>query len=119
MWEIALLRELGFGLDFSRCAGGGGPDTLCYISPKSGHAVSAEAGAPYQDKLLPLPSFLKPARDEITDAEILKGIEMTGYFLEHWAFVHHSKGVPEARQRFQERFAAYCTRQNAPELLKA
>lgn len=104
LWEIALLKELGFGLDFTRCAAGGDATTLMYISPKSGCAVSAEKGEPYKDRLLPLPEFLKPERGEASDEEILKALQMTGHFLEHWVFTHHTQGVPEARLRFQERF---------------
>jgi len=33
MWEIALLRELGFALNLSRCAGGGSADDLVWVSP--------------------------------------------------------------------------------------
>ncbi len=102
-WEIALLKELGFGLDLTRCAGGGDPKTLAYVSPKSGCAVSYAAGEPYKEKLLELPSFLKPNGGPLDDEEIAKGLQMTGYFLEHWVFTHHTKGVPEARSRFQER----------------
>ena len=53
-WELGLLDELGFGLDLSRCASTGVTENLSYVSPKSGRAVSREAGAPYRDKLLPL-----------------------------------------------------------------
>lgn len=102
-WEIALLKELGFGLDLTRCAGGGDPQTLAYVSPKSGCAVSYVAGEPYKDKLLPLPSFLKPNGGPLDAEEIQKGLRMTGYFLEHWVYTHHTKGVPEARLRFEER----------------
>ena len=42
-WELALLEEMGFGLDFSGCAVTGGVDDLVYVSPKSGRAVSAFA----------------------------------------------------------------------------
>jgi DNA repair protein RecO (recombination protein O) len=104
-WEIAFLKELGFGLDLTRCAGGGDPQTLAYVSPKSGRAVSYAAGEPYKDRLLELPSFLKPNGGPLDDEEILKGLKMTGHFLEHWAFAHHSHGVPEARRVFEERFA--------------
>lgn len=110
MWEIALLRELGFGLNLTRCAGGGDANTLEYVSPKSGHAVSAAAGEPYKDKLLPLPAFLKPQRGEATPEEVFKGIAMTGYFLEHWVFAQHRSGMPEERRRFQERFAKSCAK---------
>ncbi len=105
MWEIALLRELGFALDLTRCAAGGSAESLVYVSPKSGHAVSAGAGEPYKDKLLKLPGFLKPQREDISAEGVLCGLQMTSYFLEHWVFTHHSRGVPEERMRFQERFA--------------
>lgn len=112
MWEIALLRELGFGLDFSRCAGGGQVSSLAYVSPKTGRAISVEAGEPYKDRLLPLPAFLRPQAGEANSEEVLKGLEMTSYFLEHWAFAHHTRGIPEDRLRFQARFAKYVGQEN-------
>lgn len=105
LWEIALLRELGFSLDFSKCAGGGSSSNLAYVSPRTGRSVSYEAGEPYKDKLLPLPSFLKGNGGPMEDEDILSGVQMTGFFLEHWAFAHHSKGLPEARHRLRLRFA--------------
>ncbi|MGE0233035.1 MAG: DNA repair protein RecO, partial [Flavobacteriaceae bacterium] len=53
--ELTLLADLGHGLDLSGCAGGGPSDDLAFVSPKSGRAVSAGAGEPYADRLLPLP----------------------------------------------------------------
>ena len=126
MWEIAFLKELGFSLDLSKCAGGGDDNALAYVSPKTGRAVSYEAGAPYRDKLLALPGFLKPRRSntegvvrhllesEQTSSllrgsseagDVYTGLQMTGYFLEHWVFNHHTKGVPDPRLLFEERFA--------------
>jgi DNA repair protein RecO (recombination protein O) len=102
LWEIALMREMGFGIDLSRCAGDGRDDDLAYISPKSGCAVSAEKGEPYKDKLFPLPDFLKPGGSAMDLPEIEKGLVMNAFFLEHWVFVH-GKSLPEARVRFQER----------------
>src|SRR2546421_355608 len=58
-WELGLLDELGFGLDLSRCAATGRRDDLAFVSPKSGKAVSAEAGEPFRDRLFRLPSFLQ------------------------------------------------------------
>src|SRR5262245_45087673 len=57
-WELALLDELGFGLDLASCAATGATSSLIYVSPKSGRAVSAEAGEPYKDRLFALPAFL-------------------------------------------------------------
>ena len=104
MWEIALLKELGFALQLTECAGGGDAAQLAYVSPKTGRAVSLQAGEPYKDKLLALPGFLKPGGALDTEDDILTGLKLTGYFLQHWAFAHHSRGVPENRLRFQLRF---------------
>lgn len=112
MWEISLLREMGFSLDLTKCAGGGDSGSLCYVSPKTGRAVSREHGALYKDRLLKLPAFLRPltARPEEKlsyEEDILSGLNLTGHFLEHWAFTHHAQGIPEARLRFYARFAKY------------
>ncbi len=104
MWEIALLKEMGFSLDLSECAAGGDPRMLAYVSPKTGRAVSYEAGQPYKEKLLELPAFLKPNSGPAEEEDVLMGLVMTGYFLEHWAFAHHSHGIPEARRRLHLRF---------------
>lgn len=104
MWELALLHELGFGVNLDRCAAGGDRMTLKWVSPKSGCAVSASEGEPYKDRLLALPAFLQPSRGGASAEEVLKGLRMTGYFLAHRAFAQHSHGIPEARLRFEERF---------------
>ena len=43
-WELALLEEMGFGLDLSACAVTGSTQDLAYVSPRTGRAVS-RAGA--------------------------------------------------------------------------
>src|SRR6266513_4701797 len=58
-FELAMLAELGFGLDLETCAATGETTELVYVSPKSGGAVSRRAGEPYRDRLLPLPAFLR------------------------------------------------------------
>jgi DNA repair protein RecO (recombination protein O) len=107
MWEIALLRELGFGIDLQRCGATGATENLAYVSPRTGRAVTLEAGEPYKEKLLKLPAFLRPGGGGAGPEELAKGLALTGYFLIHWVFAHHSRGVPEERLRFEERFAKY------------
>lgn len=109
MWEIALLKELGFGLDLTRCAGGGDDHMLAYVSPKTGRAVSYEAGEPYKEKLLDLPAFLKPNGGPAEDEDVAMGVKMTGYFMEHWVFAQATKGVPEPRVRFGARMEKITT----------
>ncbi|HTK84717.1 MAG TPA: DNA repair protein RecO [Patescibacteria group bacterium] len=113
MWELALLRELGYGIELSRCAGGGDPMTLEWVSPKSGHAVSTAAGAPYKERLMPLPAFLKPQKGDANEEEILKGLRLAGYFLEHRVFAQSRNGMPPERLRFEERFAKTMKQQDS------
>lgn len=109
MWEISLLRELGFHLTLDKCAGGGDAGMLIYVSPKSGRAVSKAQGEIYKEKLLSLPNFLRPETAREGEAgnkeDVAMGLKMTGYFLEHWAFIHHANGIPEARIRLEESFS--------------
>lgn len=79
-FEVDLLSEIGFGLDLSGCAGGGNPDDLAYVSPKTGRAVSREKGEPYREKLLTLPAFLW--KEVVpTEQDIQAGLKLTAFFL--------------------------------------
>lgn len=105
-WEVALLEELGFGLDLARCAVTGTRDELIYVSPRTGRAVSREAGRPYRDRLLPLPAFLLGRQaGEPDPADLLSGLRLTGHFLEQRVLLAHDRQMPEARRRLTE-FAA-------------
>ena len=104
-WELALLAELGFGLDLESCAAGGANDQLAYVSPKSGRAVSLAAGEPYRDKLFPLPGFLIGRGGGGTD-EVEQGLALTGFFLERHVYAPHHRDLPPARRRLAERFPA-------------
>jgi DNA repair protein RecO (recombination protein O) len=102
-WELTLLAELGFGLDLSRCAATGETEDLIYVSPKSGHAVSAKAGAPYRGRLLALPRFLLPGSNaEASPADVLDALALADHFLERRVFAPHDRKMPAARTRFVE-----------------
>jgi DNA repair protein RecO (recombination protein O) len=103
-WEMCLLEEMGYALDLTVCAVTGATEGLCYVSPKSGRAVSLKGAGEWADKLLPLPDVLR-GEGEGTDAEIGQGFVTTGYFLErHLAQNLGGKPLPEARARFVEAF---------------
>ncbi len=103
-FEALILAECGFRLDLSRCAATGDSDGLAYVSPKSGRAVSAEAGAPWRDRLLPLPAFLRegarlearPSAEEIAD-----GFRLTGFFLARDLFASRGEPLPDSRRAFR------------------
>ena len=104
-FEIDLLRDLGFGLDLSRCAATGETGgTLAFVSPKTARAVSKAAGEPYREKLLALPPFLaKEGAAPRSAAEIAAGLSLTGYFLDRHVFAPHGHVMPPARARLVDR----------------
>ena len=101
-FELALLTELGFGLDLDACASTGTQADLIYVSPKSGRAVSRAAGEPWRDRLLALPAFLRvdeapsrPAQDELAAA-----FALTGFFLVRHVLEPRGAEMPAAREHF-------------------
>lgn len=101
-FELSLLAELGFGLDLTSCAATNRTDDLAYVSPRSGRAVSREAGEPYRDRLLKLPGFLvgesranRPRRDDLAE-----GFALTGHFLALHALGPRDLDLPDERARF-------------------
>lgn len=101
-YELLLLAELGFGLDLARCAATGGVDDLAFVSPRSSAAVSRAGAMGYENRLLPLPSFLLtggPAEWR----DILDGLRLTGFFLERSVLTDRRADVLAARERLVER----------------
>lgn len=99
-WELALLQELGFGLDLSACAVTGANDYLAYVSPRTGRAVSAAAAEPYKERLLPLPGLLIGGGAQgVRPAAIEAALRLTGHFLERDVLVPRGLKMPDARRR--------------------
>ena len=109
-FELGLLRELGFGLDLSACALTGAREGLAYVSPKSGRAVTAEAGAAWKERLFRLPGFLLGAQSGgLTSGDVNDGLALTGHFLEHHVLAMANKPMPDARLRLVEQFLKLAT----------
>jgi DNA repair protein RecO (recombination protein O) len=103
-WEAALLNEMGYGLDLDACAVTGATDDLCYVSPKSGRAVSRQGAGDWVERLLPLPPALL-GQGQGGNNEIADGLETTGYFLANrMAPDLGSRPLPDARARFVAAF---------------
>jgi DNA repair protein RecO (recombination protein O) len=101
-FEMIVLAELGFGLDLDTCAATGGRDDLIYVSPKSGRAVSREAGAPYHHRLLALPPFLREEHQAVKppSCDIHAGFKLTEFFLMRDLFAPRGLPMPEAHHAY-------------------
>ena len=95
-FELDLLAELGFGLDLAACAATGIAGELIYVSPKSGRAVSRDAGEPWKDQLLALPCFLS-GEAEASGEEIAAGFALTGFFLTRRVYEPRGLELPDVR----------------------
>lgn len=101
-FEVLLLDELGFGMDLKSCAATGRSDDLAYVSPKSGRAVSREAGMPYDNRMLRLPRFLsdRVEGEPPSVAELEQGFALTGYFLDRHVLAPRGLAHSDAREGF-------------------
>lgn len=100
-FEIAMLDDLGFGLDLTRCAATGTLEELFFVSPKSGRAVSRDAGLPWADKMLALPQFLAGGSKLSAEPDSLRdAFDLTGYFLQRHVYEPRGVEMPEARSGF-------------------
>jgi DNA repair protein RecO (recombination protein O) len=106
-FELAMLSELGFGLDLENCAATGETTDLVFVSPKSGGAVSRTAGEPWRDRLLRLPAFLRQSEDgaedganDCSDQDLQDGFQLTGLFLLRHVLEPRGQGHSDAREGF-------------------
>lgn len=102
--ELAILAEAGYGLNLDYCAVSGSTEELYYVSPKSGRAVSKEAGLPFAGKLLILPKFLVVKEKDISkisNLEIKQAFDLTTYFINRYFCSNNPpQQVLSARQIF-------------------
>lgn len=102
-YELLLLSELGFGLDLTGCTvSGAGPESIAYVSPKSGAGVSAAGAQGYEARLLPLPPFLREG-GAAEWPDILDALALTGHFLARSVLTDRRADVLAARERLTER----------------
>lgn len=100
-FELAVLNDLGFGLDLGECAATGVREDLAYVSPKSGRAVCRSAGAPWADKMLVLPDFLAEGSRGGADRQSLAAaFRLTGFFLHRHVYEPRGIDAGSARDGF-------------------
>jgi DNA repair protein RecO (recombination protein O) len=116
-FELAMLAELGFGLDLETCAATGTTSELIYVSPKSGGAVSRAAGEPWRDRLLRLPAFLREGESRSngwSDQDLTDGFALTGMFLLRHVLEPRGQGHSDAREGFINAVSRHRARVVAP-----
>jgi DNA repair protein RecO (recombination protein O) len=99
-FELQLLAELGFGLDLTQCAASGATGDLIYVSPKSGRAVSREAGEPWADKMLRLPAFLRETDVAPVGRDLADAFALTGFFLTRHVLAPRGITLADERAHF-------------------
>ncbi|AZL15893.1 DNA repair protein RecO [Rickettsiales endosymbiont of Stachyamoeba lipophora] len=83
MLLLTYLSISGYRLDYTECAASGSKEELIYLSPKTGRAVSKQAGDPYQDKLFTMPQFLQGDHSASSLVEMLK---VNSFFIEKFLY---------------------------------
>ncbi len=100
-FELLMLSELGFGLDLDSCAATGSTKELIYVSPKSGRAVSREAGEPWHERMLTLPAYINSEYEgPVSARDIDDGFKLTGFFLARHVLEPRGIAWPDARAHF-------------------
>lgn len=97
--EEKILEEAGYGLDLSKCVVTDSTTNLAYVSPKSGRAVSLEAGMPYKNLLLKLPECIITGKDPQSLNELDDLLNLLSYFFRRYIFKNKE---PDARKLFIE-----------------
>lgn len=103
LFELELIKELGFGLDLKKCALTGTLENLSYISPKTGRAVCENAAQPYISKLFKLPIFFINKESIATQKCLENALKITGHFLTNYAM--HTKEMPESRKELLKKIS--------------
>src|SRR6202165_4704396 len=102
-FELAMLAELGFGLDLETCAATGATTDLIYVSPKSGGAVSRGAGGARGGRLFTVAAFWRRGEGGAngwSDQDLQDGFRLTGMFLLRHVLEPRGQGHSDAREGF-------------------
>jgi DNA repair protein RecO (recombination protein O) len=100
-WEATLLADLGYGLDLTPV----GNESLAWVSPRTGRAVTDSGAGDWRPRLLKLPALLLHDAPG-TAADWRDGLKLTGHFLARDAFGLRHRPLPPARLALYDRVAA-------------
>ena len=101
LWEIFLLKKIGFGLELSKCVLTNQTNNLKFVSPKSGCAVSQKVAEKWKKRLFILPEFLLSEKNAKLQ-DIINGLKITTNFLKKFS-ISINKTLPFTREDFIDR----------------
>lgn len=114
-FEVSLLSEVGYGLDLSKCAVSGVKKELCFVSPRTGRAVTKEVGWAYRDKLLPLPKFMTVEKTTVSPHDIFCALNLTEHFLKTYFFSINEQQLPFSRKYLKNAIENKINKENKAE----
>ena len=94
-FELSILQAAGYGLKLDRCGQTGVTENLCYISPKTGCAISAEVGDEFRHKLLKMPDMELLASSK---SERQVALDITSYFFQRYIYKNTNRELQIARK---------------------
>ncbi len=101
IFELNVLKRLGYGLALDACVVTASQDDLRYISPKSGCAVSGLAGKEYHNLLFQMPKFYCAEfvdSDCIEVADAVNALNINEFFLQKRVFECNNSDISKSRK---------------------
>lgn len=99
--ELEFLKSIGFGLDLSKCVATNSVEDLIYVSPKSGCAVSREAGERYKSKLFKIPEFWSANDQVANDNDLSEALRIFEHFFEREVLSPMNYKMPFTRNKLK------------------
>ena len=97
---MPLLVQLGFVLSVVEWVSPADADELVSVTLKWGGAVPRAAGAPYADRMLRLPVFLREAEALPAGRDLVDGFALTGFFLNRYVLEPRGLQLGDERAHF-------------------
>lgn len=83
LFELDILKYMGFGIDVSQCALTGSKSNLFFLSPLTGKGATFIAGSPFKKKLFIIPKIFGNVESEFSEIlDIKAAFVITTHFLQ-------------------------------------
>lgn len=100
--ELYILKVSGFGLELNKCTVTETTHNLQYISPKTGKAVSLDAGKQYEKKLFPLLDIFIKHKQAVDLSQSVQALNILTHFFEKHILPLKNSTMPQYRNELVE-----------------